>query len=76
MPPTVGFTSVRQERWFRAGPTQLEPPSPLQDEITGKTRTPATQQPLTPPGVSRRWAQGGQGEEGVPALIGSLRWVR
>ena len=46
----VYLTSVRQERWLRVGPTQLEPPSLLQGESTGKSRSPTTQhQP--PPGA-------------------------
>ncbi|XP_031791585.1 vegetative cell wall protein gp1-like [Piliocolobus tephrosceles] len=43
-PRPVGFTSVRQERWLRAGPTQLAPPSLLRDQSTGRTRT-ETQRP-------------------------------
>lgn len=45
------LTSVRQERWLRVGPTQLEPPSLLQGESTGKSQTPRTQH-LAPSWVS------------------------
>ena len=52
-PQGLYLTSVRQERWLRVGPTQLEPPSLLQGESTGKSRSPTTQhQP--PPGPSHR----------------------
>lgn len=49
-PPGLYLTSVRQERWLRVGPTQLEPPSLLQGESTGKSQIPTSQQP--PPAES------------------------
>lgn len=69
-PRGLYLTSVRQERWLREGPTQPEPPSLLQGESAGKTRTPMTQHPapswgspartpasVAPPG-GHHWARG------------------
>ena len=80
-PQGLYLTSVRQERWLRMGPTQLEPPSLLQGESTGKSQTPTTQHPtpswVSPEGPPRPpaavelpgghcWARAVAGEEGAP----------
>lgn len=61
-PHPAGFTSVWQERWLRAGPTQLEPPSLLRMRTLGRPEP----RELTPPPPPRALLQATLGRGGVP----------